>query len=294
MAVNMRSERREARLPGASWLSIMAGGAQGRIGLMLTVFILFVAIIGPYVAPYSPTALVGRILQDPSAEHLLGTDQLGRDVLSRVLWGGRTVIMLPTLAVALAFAIGGSLGLLAGYRGGRIDELISRTADILLSIPPLLLVVVLVVTLGSSDPVLIVITGIWFAPRIVRIVRGATSSACAKDYVLAAQARGESAASILWREVTPNITGTLLAELALRLNYAIIFITTLNFLGLGVQPPSSDWGLMVSDGRAFLGPQPLIAVVPAAAIAAIAIGVNLISDQIAAHLARNVQTRVDF
>ena len=272
----------------------MAGGVQGRIGLILTVSVLIVAIFGPFVAPYSPTALVGRIVQGPSPEHILGTDQLGRDVLSRVLFGGRTVIILPALAVTFAFALGGLLGLLAGYRGGRIDELISRTADILMSIPPLLLVLVLVVSLGSSDPVLITITGIWFAPRIVRIVRGATSSVCAKDYVLAAQARGESAASILWREVTPNITGTLLAELALRLNYAIIFITTLNFLGLGVQPPSSDWGLMVSDGRAYLGPQPLIALVPAAAIAALAIGVNLISDQIAAHLARNVQARVEF
>lgn len=294
MAVGVRSEPQATRFFGANWLSIMAGGVQGRIGLILTVFIVIVAIFGPLVAPFSPTALVGRILQDPSPEHLFGTDQLGRDVLSRVLCGGRTVILLPALSVSLAFVLGGSLGLLAGYRGGRTDELISRSADVLLSIPPLLLVVVLVVTLGSSEPVLIAITGMWFAPRIVRIVRGATSSACAKDYVLAAQARGESATSILWREVTPNITGTLLVELALRLNYAIIFIMTLNFLGLGVQPPSSDWGLMVSDGRAYLGAQPLIAIVPAAAIAALAIGVNLISDQIAAHLARNVQARVDF
>jgi peptide/nickel transport system permease protein len=294
MTVTISAERRATSFPGASWLSIITSGLPGRIGLIFTGTILIVAIFGPLVAPYGPTELGGRILRGPSPEHLLGTDQIGRDVLSRVLHGGRTVILLPTLAVTLAFALGGSLGLLAGYRGGRIDELISRMADILMSIPPLLLVVVLVVSLGSSDPVLIVITGVWFAPRIVRIVRGATSSACAKDYVLAAQARGESAASILWREVTPNITGTLLAELALRLNYAIIFITTLNFLGLGVQPPSSDWGLMVSDGRAFLGAQPLIAVVPAAAIAALAIGVNLISDQIAAHLARNVQTHVEF
>jgi peptide/nickel transport system permease protein len=220
---------------------------------------------------------------------MLGTDQLGRDVLSRVLYGGRSVLLLPVCAVTLAFAIGGVLGLLAGYRGGRTDQVVTRVADLLMSVPPLLLVMVLVIPLGTSDTVLIATTGIWFAPRIVRIVRAATASVCAKDYVLAARVRGESTVSIVWHEVIPNITGTLLAELALRLNYAIIFITTLNFLGLGVQPPSSDWGLMVSEGRAFLGHRPLISIIPALMIGAAAIGVNLLSDQIAAHLARDVE-----
>ncbi len=271
------------------WLSIATVGIAGRVGLALVLVTLLVAFGGPFLAPFRHTALVGPILQQPSIKYLLGTDQLGRDVLSRVLYGGRSVLLLPVCAVALAFALGGVLGLLAGYRGGRLDELVTRTADILMSVPPLLLVMVLVIPLGTSDLVLIVTTGIWFAPRIVRIVRAATASVCTKDYVLAAQVRGQSTSSILWNEVTPNITGTLLAELALRLNYAIIFITTLNFLGLGVQPPSSDWGLMVSEGRAFLGYRPLISIIPALMIGALAIGVNLLSDQIAAYLARNVQ-----
>lgn len=270
------------------WLSVVVGGLPGRIGLVLVMGALAVAVVGPFVAPFRYTALVGPILQAPTAKHMLGTDQLGRDVLSRVLYGGRSVLLLPVCAVTLAFALGGVLGLLAGYRGGRTDQVVTRVADLLMSVPPLLLVMVLVIPLGTSDTVLIATTGIWFAPRIVRIVRAATASVCAKDYVLAARVRGESTASILWHEVTPNITGTLLAELALRLNYAIIFITTLNFLGLGVQPPSSDWGLMVSEGRAFLGHRPLISIVPAVMIGALAIGVNLLSDQIAAHLARNV------
>jgi peptide/nickel transport system permease protein len=269
-------------------LSIVVGGLPGRIGLALVMVALAVVVAGPFVAPFRYTALVGPILQAPSAKHMLGTDQLGRDVFSRVLYGGRSVLLLPVCAVTLAFAIGGVLGLLAGYRGRRTDQVVTRVADLLMSVPPLLLVMVLVIPLGTSDTVLIATTGIWFAPRIVRIVRAATASVCAKDYVLAARVRGESTVSILWHEVIPNITGTLLAELALRLNYAIIFITTLNFLGLGVQPPSSDWGLMVSEGRAFLGHRPLISIVPALMIGALAIGVNLLSDQIAAHLARNV------
>jgi peptide/nickel transport system permease protein len=286
------STRLSKRPAVVRWFAILVAGTPGRIGLGLTVATLAVALAGPALAPYGHTTLVGMILQNPSRGHPLGTDQIGRDVLSRVLFGGRSVILLPSLAVTLAFGVGGTLGLVAGYRGGRLDEGITRTADILMSIPPLLLVMVLVIALGTSDRVLIVTTGLWFAPRIVRIVRAATATTCAKDYVLAARARGESIGSILWNEVTPNITGTLLAELALRLNYAIIFITTLNFLGLGVQPPSSDWGLMVSEGRAFLGYRPLIAVVPAFMIGALAIGVNLISDQIATYLARDAQARV--
>jgi peptide/nickel transport system permease protein len=270
------------------WFAIVVGGLPGRIGLALVMVALAVAVAGPFVAPFRYTALVGPILQVPSAKHMLGTDQLGRDVFSRVLFGGRSVLLLPMCAVTLAFAIGGVLGLLAGYLGGWTDRVVTRVADLLMSVPPLLLVMVLVIPLGTSDTVLIATTGIWFAPRIVRIVRAATASVCAKDYVLAARVRGESTVSILWHEVVPNITGTLLAELALRLNYAIIFITTLNFLGLGVQPPSSDWGLMVSEGRAFLGHRPLISIVPALMVGALAIGVNLLSDQIAAHLARNV------
>jgi peptide/nickel transport system permease protein len=271
------------------WVSIAVGGIPGRVGLALVAVALVVAITGPFTAPFTHTALVGPILQEPSAKYMLGTDQLGRDVLSRVLYGGRSVLLLPVCAVALAFALGGVLGLVAGYRGGRVDQFVTRAADILMSVPPLLLVMVLVIPLGTSDVVLIATTGIWFAPRIVRIMRAATASVCTRDYVLAARVRGESTVSILWHEVTPNITGTLLAELALRLNYAIIFITTLNFLGLGVQPPSSDWGLMVSEGRAYLGHRPLISIIPALMIGALAIGVNLLSDQIAAHLARNVQ-----
>lgn len=271
------------------WLAVAVGGTAGRVGLGLTAAMLGVVVLGPLVAPFSPTEFAGRPFEPISLEFPFGTDQLGRDVLSRVLHGGRTVILLPFLAILLAFAIGGTLGLLAGYRGGLVDHLATRGAEILMSIPPLLLVLAMIVVLGSSDVVLVLSVGIFFAPRIVRIIRGATHAVTTRDYVTAARARGESTASILRREIVPNVTGPLLAEFALRLTYAIIFIATINFLGLGVQPPSSDWGRMVSDGRVYLGLAPIITVAPAIAIAALTIGVNLLNDQLSAHLARDVQ-----
>jgi peptide/nickel transport system permease protein len=145
-----------------------------------------------------------------------------------------------------------------------------------------------VIALGTSIPVIIGVIAAFFSPRIVRVIRGATHAVCTQDYVIAARARGESTIAILWREILPNITGPLLCELAIRLNYAIIFIATLNFLGLGVQPPSPDWGLMVSENRIILAQAPLAALVPALAIASLAIGVNFMADQIGAHLARDV------
>lgn len=274
------------RLSG--WLRILLSGSAGRTGIFLVAVTAVIALVGPIVAPYSPLAL-GPPIEPPSTAHWLGTDQLGRDVLSRVLFGGRHLIFLPMLTVLLAFSLGATVGLLAGYKGGAVDQVIVRAADIVMSVPPLLLVLIFVISLGASDPVLVTVVALFFAPRIVRVIRGSTHWVCSQDYVTAARARGESTIAILSREILPNITGPLLAELALRLNYAIIFIATINFLGLGVQPPSSDWGLMVSDGRALLGTAPLVALAPTVAIGALTIGVNLISDQISAHLARNIR-----
>lgn len=288
LAVGRSIARPDPATPLRQWLGVILGGAPGRVGALLVIVSAAIVLLGPLAAPHSPTALVDRPLEGPSPEHLLGTDQLGRDVLSRVLHGGRTVIVLPTLAVLLAFAIGGTLGLVAGYRGGVIDQLAVRSAEIVMSIPPLLLVLAIVLVFGSSDAIIIVSVGVFFAPRIVRIIRGATHWVCSQDYVVAARARGESTAAIVTREILPNVTGPLLAEFALRLTYGIIFIATINFLGLGVQPPSSDWGLMASEGRVFLGLAPLITVAPCVAIATLTIGVNLVSDQISSHLARNV------
>lgn len=269
------------------WRRATLGGASGKLGALLLAFGAAVALLGPHVAPYAPTALAGLPLDPPSAEHWLGTDQLGRDVLSRVLHGGRSVFILATLAVAVTFAIGGPLGMLAGYRGGSLDAALGRIADVMMSIPPLILVLIFVFVVGSSNLSIVLLTGIVTAPRVFRIVRGATQALAEQDFVLAARARGERTAAIIGRELLPNETGPLLTEAAIRLNFSIMFIATLNFLGLGVQPPSSDWGLMVSEGRVYLGQAPQISVAPALAIAALTIGINLVSDQIGVYLSRN-------
>lgn len=276
----------------ARWRSALLGGAAGKLGLVLVSFGALVALLGPATAPYPPTSLAGLPLDPPSAEHWLGTDQLGRDVLSRVLNGGRSVLLLAALAVAVTFAIGGPLGMLAGYRGGLLDSALTRVADVMMSIPPLILVLIFLFVVGSSNLSIVLLTGIVTAPRVFRIVRGATQAISEQDFVLAARARGEGAAAIIGRELLPNATGPLLTEAAIRLNFSIMFIATLNFLGLGVQPPSSDWGLMVSEGRVYLGQAPLISITPALAIAILTIGINLVSDQIGVYLSRNASGHV--
>jgi ABC-type dipeptide/oligopeptide/nickel transport system permease subunit len=271
----------------ARWRRALLGGAAGKLGAVLLGFGAAVALLGPYVAPYAPTSLVGLPLDPPTAHHWLGTDQLGRDVLSRVLYGGRSVLILAAIAVVVTFAIGGPLGMLAGYRGGALDAVLSRVADVMMSVPPLILVLIFLFVVGSSALSIVVLTGIVTAPRVYRIVRGATQSVAEQDFVLAAHARGERTSAIIGRELLPNVTGPLLTEAAIRLNFSIMFIATLNFLGLGVQPPSSDWGLMVSEGRVYLGQAPLISTAPALAIAVLTIGINLVSDQIGVYLSRS-------
>lgn len=281
-------------VPAAQWRNALVAGTAGKLGIVLLLLGGAVAILGPYVAPYSPTALVGLPLDSPSVEHLLGTDQLGRDVLSRVLNGGRSVLILATLAVIVTFIVGGPLGMLAGYRNGKLDAALSRIADVLMSIPPLILVLIFIFVVGSSNLTIVLLTGLVTAPRVFRIIRGATQSVAEQDFILAARARGERTGAIIGRELLPNVTGPLLTEAAIRLNFSIMFIATLNFLGLGVQPPSSDWGLMVSEGRVYLGQAPLISVTPALAIAVLTIGINLVSDQIGVYLARNNSSHARF
>lgn len=257
----------------------VTGPVEGKIGLGILAVFIFVVIFGPSLAPYDPTkSAVGVPDQGPSSEFWLGTDGFGRDIWSRLLSGAGSVVAIPLLATMLAFALGGSGGMIAGYVGGRFDRIFSTIVNVLLSVPTLLVVLIVVSTAGGSPPVLVISVGIVSAPRIARVLRGATQGVAASEYVQAAQARGERTLSIVGREIAPNIAPTVFVEFAVRLTYAIIFIATLNFLGLGAQQPSPNWGLMVNENRSTFVTDPIATLAPALAIGAVSIAVSLIAD----------------
>jgi peptide/nickel transport system permease protein len=252
---------------------------EGAIGTTLLAAMLLLVLIGPYLAPFSPDEVgVTAPAAHPSSTHWLGSDMYGRDVLSRFLSGGRSVLLLPLLAVAIAIVLACIIGLISGYLGGRVDAVSTRVLDVMLAIPSFLFVLVIIAGFGTGNIVVVLAVATVYTPSIARVLRGATQSVRPREFVLAARARGDSLWWIAFREILPNISATLLVEIALRLTFAIMFIASLSFLGLGVQPPSSNWGVLVGENRSLLYQQPWAVVVPAIGIGLLAIAVNLISD----------------
>ena len=273
----------EAR-PQSAFRAVLTS-TEGRIGIGIGLIVLFVIVFGRFFTPYNPDAInLGPPTANPSWSHLLGTDALGRDVLSRLLVGGGAIILIPLIGVTIAWVIGLTLGMLGVYKGGVVDSLITRFLDLLLTLPPLLIVLTLIAGAGSSDVVLVGSLVLVYTPRMARIARGATQAVVTSEYVQAAQARGERTYAILFREVLPNIISPTVADFALRITYGVIFIATLNFLGLGVQPPKSDWGVMIHDHYGFFNLAPVATLAPAAAIALLSIALNLIADALTQHV----------
>jgi ABC-type dipeptide/oligopeptide/nickel transport system permease subunit len=264
---------------------------SGAIGVAILLFVIAVAVFGPFVAPHPPTKPVGIPLSGPSSADLLGTDSLGRDVLSRVLYGGRSVLGLAAAATVLAYLLGLSIGLAAGYSRTLIDPILMRSVDVMLCFPPLLFLLVLIAGAGSSDLVLIVGVAVVQAPQVSRIVRTATLEVSVRGYVEAAIARGERAPAVILREVLPNILVPVLVDAGLRFTYSILIIASVNFLGLGLQPPSSDWALMIGENRSYLAVNAWSVLAPAAMIAILTIGVNLTGDAVARTLGRSYVPR---
>ena len=250
---------------------------EGQIGFALLVVMAVVVIAGPFIAPYSTTATTGIPLAGASLSHLLGTDELGRDVLSRVLAGGQTIVFLPIIGIGCSFLLGGITGLIAGYKGGHVDRWFTVLVNIMLSIPALLIVLVLVGAGRDSSTVVVAAIALVYAPYIAGVVRGVTQASARSEYVNVARLRGEGAVSIALREVLPNVAGTVAVELPIRCTQAILLVATLDFLGVGAQPPSPSWGLMVADGQEIFVLQPWALVGPAIALALLAIGLNLFS-----------------
>lgn len=270
---------------GRTVLRGLLSTGEGRAGVALACALGAVIAFGQLVAPYEPTAnATGTSLSPPSGAHLLGTDELGRDVFSRLLAGGDSVLLVPFLAVTLAEIVGVSIGVFSAYRGGLLDSVAARALDVLMTLPPLLMILAIIAGLGTSDAVVVLAIAFFFMPRIARVARGSAQAVIANDYVAAAESRGERTATIVFREVLPNAAGPIIVDYALRMTYGIVFVTTLSFLGLGAQPPSPDWGLMVSESRSALSVSPIIVAAPAVMIAALAVSFTLIADGLSHHL----------
>jgi peptide/nickel transport system permease protein len=238
------------------------------------------AIFTPWIAPYSNTAVVGDVWAPASAAHWLGTDNLGRDLLTRLLYGARITLFIAFLATALSFTLGASLGFSAAVIGGWFDELLSRFVDLIMSIPTLIFALVVLSVLPSTTLTLILVMGILDSTRVFRISRAVAVDINVMDFVEAAKLRGEGRLWIIFREILPNALSPLVAELGLRFIFAILFLSALSFLGLGVQPPESDWGGMVKDNKDGIVFGIPAALLPAAAISILAISVNLVADWI--------------
>jgi ABC-type dipeptide/oligopeptide/nickel transport system permease subunit len=258
-----------------------ANSWPARIGLLGTVVMLLIAFLGPFLAPHSPTALLGAPLSPPSSEFPLGTDFLGRDVLSRVLWGGHTVIILAGIATVASYVVGASIGLWAGFSRSLVDGVLMRGVDLLLAFPPILLLLLLAAGFGAAPAALVVGIVLVHVPGIARIVRAAAQEQSTRGYVEAAVARGEHAPQILFREILPNIWPTIAADIGPRFTVSILLVAAINFLGLGLRPPTADWALMISENSTALTIQPLTILVPALMIAVLTISVNLVADAFA-------------
>ena len=249
------------------------------LGFAVAATFILAAIFAPWVAPYSASATdFNAVLAKPSWDHLLGTDELGRDILSRIIWGARASIQAGVLATCLAMAIGVPIGLVAGYYRGWIDPVISRVTDVVLAFPFLILAVGLAAIMGPSLLNATIALGVGAAPGFVRVARGETLALREEDYVRAAIANGAGDGTIIFRHIVPNMTSTLLVQATVTIPAAIIGEAVLSFLGLGVQPPTPSWGVMLADAQSYLSQAPRLAVYPGLAIFFCALAFNLLGD----------------
>ena len=248
------------------------------IGICLTAAFVLSAIFAPWIAPYPLDAAVGGVWEQPSSQFWLGTDTIGRDILSRLIYGGRITIFVALAASVLAFSLGSFFGFLAAVRGRMVDNILSRIVDLMMAIPSLIVALVVLSVLPLNLTVLILVMGVLDSTRVFRLSRAVAMDIAVMDFVEAAKLRGEGQGWVIFREILPNALSPLVAEFGLRFIFAVLFISTLSFLGLGVQPPLADWGGMVKENKDGLIYGRSAALMPAAAIAALAISVNLVAD----------------
>jgi peptide/nickel transport system permease protein len=275
---------RESVLQRRPWLGILRNAlrlGRTKIGVAFVAFLVVVALLGPLVAPYSPTEFVAVPNSGPSGDALFGADALGRDVFSRFLNGGRSVLWMAGAATLLGVVIGVGIGLVAAYSRGWLDDVLMRGSDVVLAFPQIILALLAVSAIGPKLWLIVIVVAVGHIPRVARVIRGAAQEVVERDFVKAAEAVGEKRSRIVFGELLPNVTSPLLVELGLRMTYSIGLIAAVSFLGLGLQPPASDWGLMINENRLSITVQPWAVLPPVLAIGLLTVGTNLITDGIA-------------
>ena len=260
-------------------LSVVFRSRIATIGLAIVVFWILVAIFAPLIAPHDPLAQDSKAMnQGPSATYPLGTDKLGRDVMSRLIFGARTILILAPISVFLSVLVGTAMGLFGAYFGGAADETVMRLLDAIMAFPTILLYLIIISAIGPSPVNVVVAITFVGAPGVARLVRSLALDVRTRDYIQAAKTRGESSLYIMWVEILPNARGPLIIDAMLRVGYAIFAIGTLGFLGLGLPPPTPDWGGMINEARRYIWTNPLGVLWPALAIASLVVGLNLLAD----------------
>jgi peptide/nickel transport system permease protein len=270
------------------WKNLKEMPISARIGLAIVVVNLLGGAFAPLIAPYGETFTAGDFWEPVSSKFLLGTDQLGRDMLSRLLYGARNTISIALITTFLAFSSGMILGSLAVVKGGWVDQIFSRVVDILMAFPTLILALIVISVMGTNTLVLVLTIALIASTRVFRLSRALAMDVEVMEFVEAARLRGEGPTWIIAREIIPNILPPLVAEFGLRFCFVFLFISSLSFLGLGLQPPTADWGSMVRENADAISYGYLIPLFPAAAIAILTVGVNLVVDHLLNKAAGNV------
>jgi len=261
-----------------AWKELKKAPFTAKIGLLFIFIYIFVALFAPILSPYGEAEIVGGQFELWSEQFWLGTDSLGRDMLTRLIYGARNTIGIAFATTCLAFMIGGTAGILAAIFGGWMDQILSRTVDILMAIPQLIFALLLLTIFGTSVPTLIIVIAVLDATRVFRLSRAVSLNVVVLDFIEAARLRGEGIFWVALKEILPNITSPLVAEFGLRFCFVFLLIAALSFLGLGIQPPTADWGSMVRENATLITYRDITPLLPAAAIAILAVSVNFVVD----------------
>ncbi len=269
--------RKESKA-SVAWRELKKAPLTAQFGFLVIIIYVAVAVFAPVLAPYGESEIVGTEYDVWSNQFPLGTDNLGRDMMTRLIYGARNTVGIALITTLLAFFLGGTTGIMAAVLGGWYDQLTSRTVDVLMAIPGLIFAMLLLTIFGTSIPSLIIIIGILDSTRVFRIARAVSLNVVVMDYIESARLRGERVSWIALREVLPNIMPPLVAEFGLRFCFVFLTISSLSFLGLGLQPPTADWGSMVRDNATLITYGDITPLLPAAAIALLTIGVNFVVD----------------